>query len=50
MMWEKIVRECLERQLKEAVIVEAALEVELKVQKLLVKEIKAELKKGEKGK
>lgn len=47
MMWGEIVIECLERRLREEIIVKAGLVVELRVQEKLVEEIKAELKKEE---
>ena len=47
MIWKEIVIECLERRLREEIIVKAGLVVELRVQEKLVEEIKAELKKEE---
>ena len=47
MKWNEIVKECLERRLKEEMIVKAGLVVDLRVQEKLVEEIKVELKKEE---
>lgn len=47
MKWEEVQRECLERRLKDEIVLKASLTVDLEIQDELIEGIKEELKKIE---